>query len=154
MEFDKSKSTKSLVFAELMCDLPNTKTETMVENPITDESLFLISTLDPWYGDIIIYLQTQTFRPDISHSNWRRIRYQSQKYNIVGDTLYHRGADYVFRHCLTHEEAEKVLNDFHSGACGGHMCGFSAAQNILCVGYFWSSLFKYCIIAVRKCHNC
>ena len=61
LEFEKSKSKKSLVFAELMCDFPNTKTETIVEHPIADESLFLISTLDPWYGDIILYLQTQTF---------------------------------------------------------------------------------------------
>ena len=75
----------------------NTETETVVEHPIIDESLFLISTLDPWYGDIIIYLQTQTFLPEISHSHRRKIRYQSQKYNIVGDTLYHCGADSIFR---------------------------------------------------------
>ena len=66
LEFEKSKSNKSLVFAELMFDFPNTKTETMVEHPIADESLFLISTLDPWYGYIIIYLQTQTFHLELS----------------------------------------------------------------------------------------
>ena len=58
LEFEKSKSKKSLVFAELMCDFPSTDIETVVEHPIMDESLFLISTIDPWYGDIIIYLQT------------------------------------------------------------------------------------------------
>ena len=68
MEFEKSKANKSLVFAELMCDLPRTDTKTVVEEPIVDESLFLISTLDPWYGDIIVYLQTQSFRPEISRS--------------------------------------------------------------------------------------
>ena len=62
LEFEKSKSKKSVVF-------PNTETETVVEHPIADESLFLISTLDPWYGDIIIYLQTQNFRPKLSHSH-------------------------------------------------------------------------------------
>ena len=56
-----------------MCDFPNTETETVVENPIADESIFLINTLDPWYGDIIIYLQIQTFCPELSHSNQRRI---------------------------------------------------------------------------------
>ena len=61
LEFKKSKSNKLLVFLELMCDFHNTETETVVENIIADESLFLGSTLDPWYGDIIIYLQTQTF---------------------------------------------------------------------------------------------
>jgi len=154
LEFEKSKSKKSLVFAELMCDFPYTDTETVVEEPIADESLFLISTLDPWFGDIIIYLQTQTFRPDASKAERRKIRFQSQQYRIIGDTLYRRGADLVFRRCLTHEEAEKVLNDCHSGACGGHMSGYATAQKVLRAGYFWPSMFKDCIIAVRKCHNC
>ena len=73
MEFEKSKSKKSLVFAELMCDFPRADTETVVEEPIADESLFVISTLDPWYGDIITYLQTQTFRPDLSRSDHQKI---------------------------------------------------------------------------------
>ena len=154
MECEKSKSKKSLVFAELMCDFPRADTETVAEEPIADESLFLISTLDPWYGDIIVYLQTQSFRPEISRSKCRKIRFQSQQFKIIGDTLYRRGADSVFRRCLTHEEAERVLNDCHSGACGGHMSGYATAKKILRVGYFWPSLFKDCITAVRKCHNC
>ena len=116
--------------------------------------MFLISTLDPWYGYIIIYLKTQTFHPELSRLNRRKIRYQSQQYNIVGDTLYRRGADSIFRQCITHKEAERVLNDYHYEACGGHMSRYATTQNILRAGYFWSSLFKYCIIAVRKCHNC
>ena len=56
MEFEKSKSKKSLVFAELICDFLHADTETVVEETIVDESLFLISNLDPWYGDIIVYL--------------------------------------------------------------------------------------------------
>ena len=96
MEFEKSKAKKSLVFVELMCDFPSTDTETMSEQPIADESFFLISTLDPWYGDIIVYLQTQSFRPEISRSQCRKIHFQSQQYNIIGDTLYRHGADSVF----------------------------------------------------------
>ena len=38
LEFVSVKSKKSLTFV--------------------DEHIFLISTLDPWYGDIIVYLQT------------------------------------------------------------------------------------------------
>lgn len=73
LEFEKSKSKKSLIFAELMCDFPSTDTETVAEEPIADESLFLISTLDPWYGDIIFYLQTQSFWPEVSRSGRRKI---------------------------------------------------------------------------------
>jgi len=42
----------------------------------------------------------------------------------------------MFRHCLTHQEAEKALNDFHSRARGGHMFGYSTVQNILRASYF------------------
>jgi len=148
LEFEKSKSKKSLVFAELMCDFPRADMENVAEEPIADESLFLISTLDLWYGDIIVYLQTQSFRPKISKTQRRKIRFQSQQFKIIGDTLYRRGADSVFRHCLIHKEAERVLNDCHSGACGSHMSGYATAQNILRAGYFWPSLFKDCITAV------
>eukprot|EP00253_Pinus_taeda_P017585 PITA_17585 len=150
LEFEKSKSKKSLVFAELM----RVNTETVAEDPIADESLFLISALDLWYGDIITYVQTQSFQPDLSRSDRRKIRFQSQQFKIIGDTLYRLGADFIFRRCLTHKEAERVLNDCHSGACGGHMSRYATAQNILRAGYFWLSLFKDCITAVRKCHNC
>ena len=34
------------------------------------------------------------------------------------------------------------------------MSEFANAQKILRVGYFWPSLFKDCILAVRKCHAC
>jgi hypothetical protein len=61
LEFERAKSKKSLVFAELICDLPSTETENVAEDSLPDESLFLISSDDAWYGDIIIYLQTQTF---------------------------------------------------------------------------------------------
>jgi hypothetical protein len=40
----------------------------------------------------------------------------------------------VFRSCLTFEEAERDLNDCHSGACGGHMSGYATAQKILRAG--------------------
>ena len=47
-----------------------------------------------------------------------------------------------------------MLNDFHGGACGGHLSRLSTAQNILRAGYFWSSIFKDCVDAVKRCHPC
>jgi hypothetical protein len=115
---------------------------------LPDESLFLISTDDIWYGDIIIYLQTQTFRSTLSSVERRRVHYQARHYIILGDTLYRRGIDSIFRRCLTFDEAEKALNDCHSGACGGYMSGYATAEKILRAGYFWPSLFHDCITVV------
>ena len=154
LEFVNSKSKKSLVFTELLCNLPSSSNNETSEETIMDESLFLISSSNPWYGDVIIYLQTQKYRPNTSRSEQKRIRYQSKDYMIVGDMLYRHGVDTILRRCLTHEEVEKVLNDCHSSACGGHQSGYATAQNFLRVGYFWPTMFKDCITVVRSCHAC
>jgi hypothetical protein len=91
----------------------------------------MINSLVPWYGDIIIYLHTQTFWPDLSSMDHRRIRYQAHKYIIIVDTLYCHSIDSIFRQCLTHEEAKRALNDFHDCTCGDHMYGYATTQNIL-----------------------
>jgi hypothetical protein len=58
LEFERSKSKKSLVFVELICDFPSPAIESLEKETIPDESLFLINSSNPWYGDIIIDLQT------------------------------------------------------------------------------------------------
>jgi hypothetical protein len=50
LEFECAKSKKSLVFAELICDFPYSETENVAADSLPDESLFLISTDDLWYG--------------------------------------------------------------------------------------------------------
>jgi hypothetical protein len=66
LEFAKSKAKNSLVFVELIYDLPHADEDIEPSDSLLYESLFLISMLDPWYGDILLYLQTQRFQPDIS----------------------------------------------------------------------------------------
>ena len=61
LEFTTAKSTKSLVFADLICSLPTDSVPSKSEDHMPDETLFLISNRDPWYGEIIVYLQTSMF---------------------------------------------------------------------------------------------
>ena len=136
LEFVSAKSNKSLIFAELISDLPSEVEDLVCEDTFINEHIFLISTLDPWYGDIIIYLQTLKTPTHLSRDERRRLRHVSKNYLIVDNTLYRRGVDSILLRCLTHEEAEVVLNDFHGGVCGGHLSGFSRAQKILRAGYF------------------
>ena len=60
-EFTTSKLKKSLVFAEFIFSLPSDFAPFGSEECIPDDAIFLISTLDPWYDDIILYLQNSTF---------------------------------------------------------------------------------------------
>ena len=123
------------------------------EDTFIYEHIFLISNLDV-YGDIIIYLQTLKVPTHLSWDEKWRLHRVSKNYLIVDNSLYRRGVDSILRRCLTHDEAEVVLNDCHGGACGGHLSGLSTAQKILRAGYFWPSIFKDCVNVVKKSHPC
>ena len=127
MEFAKATSKKSLVFTEHMCDIPCASMDSEPSDSFPDEFLFLINTTDPWYGYLLIYLQTRRFQPNLSYDDRHRIRHHEKYYLILNDTLYRHGINYVLWQCLTHEEAEQVLNDCHSGACGNHLYGMATA---------------------------
>ena len=56
LDFQSAKSKKSLVFAELIAEFPTEENVVVEDDSFPDEHIFLISTFDPWYGDILIYL--------------------------------------------------------------------------------------------------
>ena len=58
LKFVLANSKKSLIFAELISDFPNLDEGEVHEDSLIDEHIFLISIADPWYRDIIVYLQT------------------------------------------------------------------------------------------------
>ena len=58
---------------------------------LPNESLFLISMTDPWYGDIILYLQNLRYQPTPFHDECCHIHHQAKSYLILNDTLYRHG---------------------------------------------------------------
>ena len=103
LEFVSAKSKKSLIFTELIFYFPSEEEEEVCEDTFFDEHIFLISTLYPWYGNIIIYLQTLKVPTHLSWDERQRLRHVSKNYLIVDNTLYHHGVDSILRHCLNHE---------------------------------------------------
>ena len=93
LEFVSAKSKKSLIFAELISDFPSEAEELVCEYTFVDEHIFLISTADPWYEDIIVYLQMQRTPTHLSRDQRRWLRHVSKNYLIVDNTLYCRGVD-------------------------------------------------------------
>jgi hypothetical protein len=112
--FSTPKAKKSLVFAELMVGLPQVFEPSQELESLPDDSLFLMDSLNPWYRDILVYLQTQHFRPTFSKDDHRCLHHLAQHYLIIGDALYHRGVDTVLLQCVTHVEVELIMNDCHS----------------------------------------
>ena len=66
IEFVSTKSKKSLIFVELILDFPSLDEGKIHEDSFVDEHIFLILTMDPWYGEIIVYLQTLNIPSHIS----------------------------------------------------------------------------------------
>jgi hypothetical protein len=131
LDFVSTKSKNLLVFEELISKLPVKLGDVIPkESPIKGD-MFLIVSSNPWYGYILVYLQTLKFPTFASRDEHCRICHQDKKYCIVEDTLYCRGVHCIFCQCLTHEEAKIVLNDCHTGACGSHFSGLETTQKIL-----------------------
>ena len=87
LEFSKTSSKKSLVFAKLMCDLTDITEVTEPIDSFPDESLFLISTADPWYEDSILYLQNECFQSNLAHGEYRCICNHAKYFLIVNNAL-------------------------------------------------------------------
>jgi hypothetical protein len=154
LDFISAKSKKSLVFAELILELSVELDDVVPEESPIWGDMFLITSSDPWYRDILIYLQTLKCPTSASRDEHQRVRHQAKNYLLLNDTLYRRGVDCILRRCLTHEEAVIVLNDFHTKYCGGHLSGLATTQKILRAGYFWPTLIKDYVESVKKCHLC
>jgi hypothetical protein len=86
LDFTSAKSKKSLVFVELISDFPRLYEDVIHVDSFVDEHIFLVSSSDPSYGDIILYLQTLKFAQHLSRDDQQRIRYQAKTYTIVSDT--------------------------------------------------------------------
>lgn len=126
--FIAAKVKNSLVFPEILSDLPIIDLNEIAHDPLSNEDVYIIDSTGPCYGGILVYLQAQHFLLELSLDDCRHICHQARHYLVLNDTLYHHGVDIVLLRCLTHEEAERILNDYHAGACGGHPFGISTAQ--------------------------
>jgi hypothetical protein len=56
LEFSTPKSKKALFLTEFFTALPSDTTSTPINIDFPDEYLFYITSDDPWYGDLLIYL--------------------------------------------------------------------------------------------------
>jgi hypothetical protein len=154
LKFSTPKRKKSLILAKLIMAFPFNTTIPSVNTNLPDEHIFFIPSDDPWYGDLLVYLRTQKFRNHLSKDDRRCMRPKAPRYLLIRDILYRQGFDTILCRCLTIDEADRVLNNYHSGACEGHLSGLYTTQKIICESYFWPTLFHDCIHTMKQCDKC
>lgn len=69
LDFASDKYKKSLVFAELIYDFSRLDEDVIHVDSFADEHIFLVSSSDPWYGDIVVHIQTLKFAQHLSRDD-------------------------------------------------------------------------------------
>ncbi|XP_070053023.1 uncharacterized protein [Nicotiana tomentosiformis] len=107
--------------------------------------------IQPWYHDIKRFMKIKKYPEQASGDQKRTIRRLASSFFLSGEILYKRTPDLNLLRCVDTLEAEKIMNEVHSGVCGPHMNGYVLVKKILRAGYYWMTMKKDCFSFVRKC---
>ena len=67
--------------------------------------------------------------------------------------LYWKDVGGIILNCLLKDEADKALQEFHEGDCGGHLNLNTTANKIRRAGFYWPTLFADVQKKVASCHR-
>jgi hypothetical protein len=95
----------------------------------------------PWYADLIFVLQNLQAPPGLTKTKARFLKLKALKFCILEGNLYWKDPAGILLNCLLKDEADKVLQEFHAGECGGHLNWKVTANKILRAGFYWPTLF-------------
>ena len=119
-----------------------------------DENLFDVSIQSPWFADIANYLSSRKLPPHFSSKEKRQVIKQSARYSwIKGDIFYTKNA-LITRRCIREDNFLDILKACHDEPCGGHFVDKRTTYKILCLGYYWPTLFRDTKKYVRSCDSC
>jgi hypothetical protein len=108
----------------------------------------------PWYADLIFVLHNLQAPHDLTTTKARFLKLKALKFFILEGNIYWKDPGGILLNCLLKDEADKILQDFHVGDCGGHLRWKTIANKILRVGFYWHTLFANVHQKVTSCHKC
>jgi hypothetical protein len=108
----------------------------------------------PWYKDVIDFLQELQPPDGLQKSKERALKLKAVRYCLIDQTLYWKDPLGVLLKCLGPPEAEMIMDEFHSGLCGGHHFWRATTHKILRDGYYWPTIFTDVCKGVRACIKC
>src|SRR5262249_49289536 len=86
---------------------------------------------NPWYYDIENFCRDGSF-PDYATADDRKtLRRIAQRYKIEGEILHRKAFSGLFLRCVPDDECMRIMEEAHSGECGGHFGGQTLAKKIL-----------------------
>jgi len=108
----------------------------------------------PWYADISHVLLNPQAPPGLSRTKKRFLKMKASKFCILDGALFWKNHEGIPLNCLIKDEFDKILKEFHTGDCGGHLYWKSTADKILRVGFYWPTFFADVKKFVVVCYKC
>jgi hypothetical protein len=108
----------------------------------------------PWYADLILILKNLQAPPGLTKTKARFLKLKDLKFCILEGNLYWKDPGGILLNFLLKDEADKVLQEFHAGECGGHLNWKVTTNKILRDGFYWSTVFVDVHHKVTACHQC
>ena len=105
-----------------------------------------------WMTSIISYLKDGSFSEGKDEA--RKLRVRSARYVLLNEVLYKRGFSQPYLRCLAPDEANYMLREVHSGACGNHSGARSLIHKVVRAGYYWPTIQANTKAYVRICDQC
>jgi len=116
--------------------------EGMVDDQLSDDNFFAISVLSTWFTDIVNYLVSTQFPPNLPSKEKSKIIRKSAPFTCIGGNLFKIGLDQILRGCVREEEVSDILLTCHDGPCGGHFAAKRTTFKVFQAGYYWSTLHQ------------
>jgi hypothetical protein len=108
----------------------------------------------PWYADLIFILKNLQAPLGLTKIKAIFLKLKALKFCILEGNLNWKNPAAILLNFLPKDEADKVLQNFHAGECGGHLNWKVTANKILRAGFYWPTLFADVHQKVTACHQC
>eukprot|EP00253_Pinus_taeda_P004552 PITA_04552 len=88
----------------------------------------------PWYADICYVVLNLCAPPGLSRTKKRFLKMKSLNFCVLDGALFWKNHEGILLNCLTINETNNIMKEFHVGDCGGHLYWKSTADKILKAG--------------------
>jgi hypothetical protein len=122
-----------------------------VDNHLPDVDLFHIEAIPEYLEEIDFFLSTRTYPKTYLAIQKRHMVVRAVDYQLIVEKLYKLGLDIILRRCVLNHERQDILWECHIGFVIEHVGGKATTHNILHVGLWWDTLFKYAKEYARSC---
>ena len=108
----------------------------------------------PWYADLLYVIFNLNTPPGLYKTKARFLKLKAVKFCTVDGILYRKAVGGVLLRYLLKDDADKVMQEFHEGDCGGHLYWKTTTNKIFRASYYWHTLLPDIHKMVIACHKC